>query len=293
MKKTLTKVSTPNRQEVKQIQTLADHCSSKDQLRNKFYWNVISNRRTSAFDDILYYVDGNLIGYLGMFVFDPMEAEINAIVHPNFRHRGIFHQLLREAVLELQTRHINTCVFLCNRDSQAAQSFIQQFEPTLTYSVCHMQVVTDIPREDRVDIQFRLCGPEDVPAIASMDVDFFNASFERKLSLHFENMKDKNRKAWMVSINGVDVGKIHVRYDGQNKAFFHDLGILKEHRGKKYAKAMMLKTIDMMYKEGCKHISLDVMSDNISAIKLYERVGFDTVAIYDFLRVNLSSLAKL
>ena len=226
-------------------------------------------------------------------MFDPSEAEISAVVHPNFRHRGIFHQLLKEAILELRNRHIDHCVILCNRDSKAGQKFIQQFEPTLAYSVCHMQVVSEDPRENLVDIEFRICGSEDVPAIASMDVDFFNASFERKLNLHFENMKDKNRKAWIVSVDGVDVGKMHVRYDGQNKVFLHDLGILKQYRGRKYAKAMMLKTIDMMHKEGCKHISLDVLADNIDAIKLYERVGFDTIAIYDFLRVNIANMAKL
>jgi ribosomal protein S18 acetylase RimI-like enzyme len=75
-------------------------------------------------------------------------------------------------------------------------------------------------------------------------------------------------------------------------AFIHDVAILPEHRGKRYALAMMANIMQMLRQQAQKLLTLDVESDNTTAIKLYERCGFKAISTYDFWRVPLAEISK-
>lgn len=286
-RKQIVKSSFPSQQEVRAIKQLQQTCERFDNFNIKLYWNVIEDRKTSNFDDFFYYVDGNLVGYLALFGFSIHEVEVSGFVHPKYRNQGIFTSLLNEAWHEFSKRYLQSCLFICNRASANGLRYLQRYQPELIQSVCEMTLVHDVARDNLPAISLKACSIDDVATMASMDIDLFDASFERKFALHFENMKERGRKAWFAYNAATEpVGKMHVRFDSKTAAFMHDLGILSKFRDKKYGKAMVLKTIDLLKSQGVKKIALDVLAHNETAIMTYKRCGFDITAIYDFLRVK-------
>src|SRR5947209_18831686 len=88
--------------EFTEIEVLAALCNRYEELELKLNWNILRHRPTHETNDFLYYDNGQLVGYLALFSFNAKEAEISGMVHPDYRHRGIFTKLLSAASDEWQ-----------------------------------------------------------------------------------------------------------------------------------------------------------------------------------------------
>lgn len=291
--KQLTKLSRLHKTDLRAVRTLVDRCLQHDQFRIKLYWNILQNRLTQELNDLFYYVDGNLAAYLALFTFEADEAEISVTVHPKYRKLGIYKKLLAEALLELQQRRISKCLCICPQGSLINDTYLRPFKPEYVFSQIEMSTTKVPVFQNLPEVSLRLASPADLPLIAKIGAMGFNTGVSETLQRFTENMQEKNRKMWLVSTPALEnIGKIHVRYDENNTAFIHDLCILPEHRGKKYALAMMLKTMQMLRQESQKIFTLDVECDNKGALKLYELCGFKSVSAYDFWRVCLENIPK-
>lgn len=285
--KQITKASRLHRHEWRDIKTLIDRCSDHDQFKIKIYWHIVQDRLTNEFNDFFYYMDGNLVAYLGLFTFGGNEAEMTAVVHPKYRRRGIFRKILAEAILELRQRYIPYCVWVLPQRSPLHTEITQNIGGQYLFSQIEMKAIRPPMVKTLPEIQLQLATSADLPLMAQLGSVSFKSSFAETLQRFTENMREKNRKAWLASIATHDnIGKIHIRYEDNNTAFIHDVCVLPEHRGKNIAMAMMLKTMDMLRTTGHKNIILDVELHNQGALKLYEQCGFETQQAYDFWRID-------
>lgn len=291
--KQLTKLSRLHKSDLRSIKALVDHCHQQDGFRIKLYWNILQDRQTQEFNDLFYFLNGNLAGYLSLFTFETNEAEVSVVVHPKYRRLGIYKKLLAEAMLELEQRRIGNALCICPQGSFINQAYLKPFEPTYVFSQTEMKT-TQIPTfEGLPEVSLRRAEPADLPLLAKLGAEGFGASFSETLQRFTENMREKNRKMWLLSTPDLEnIGKIHVRYDEDNTAFIHDLCILPDHRGKRYALAMILKTMQMLRQEAQKTFTLDVEADNQSALRLYELCGFKNISSYDFWRVPLAKVRR-
>jgi ribosomal protein S18 acetylase RimI-like enzyme len=287
--KQLTKLSRLHKNDLRIIKNLVDHSLQQDGFKIKLYWNILQNRLTQELNDLFYFVDGNLAGYLALFTFEAEEAEISLIVHPKYRRQGIYKKLLAEALLELQQRRISKALCICPQGSFIDQSYLQAFKPGYVFSQTEM-ATTEIPVfQGLPEVTLRLVELADLPLIAKMGSISFQASFAETLQRFTENMQEKNRKIWLLSTpQHANVGKIHVRYDENQTAFIHDLCVLPEYRGKRYALAMVVKAMQMLRQQGQRFFTLDVECDNTNALRLYELCGYKKISTYDFWRVPLA-----
>jgi len=293
MLKQLTKLSRLHKTDFRAIKNLADLCLQQDGFRIKLYWNILQNRLTQEFNDLFYFVDGNLVGYLGIFTFEVDEAEISVMVHPKYRRQGIYKKLISEAFLELQQRKLSKCVCICPQGSFINETYLKPFKPEYVFSQIEM-TTKEIPIfEGLPEVQLRLAQAADLPLIGKMGAESFESGYNETLQRFTENMKEKNRKMWLLSIPGQEnIGKIHVRYDDNQTAFIHDLCIIPAHRGKRYALAMILKMMQMLRQEGQRIFTLDVECDNEGALKLYELCGYKKVSAHDYWRVPVANVMK-
>jgi ribosomal protein S18 acetylase RimI-like enzyme len=284
MIKQITKTTKLHKTEYTSVKKLVDIAAVQDKYKIKLYWNILQNRQTQEFNDFFYYVDGNLVGYLALFTFKLDEAEVSAVVHPKFRRQKIFKQLLEEAQLELKKRNISRCLFICHQSSKSLIEYFKNSNAHYVYSQVEMHTTKEPIIKSLPEIQLRLATADDVALMAKLGSTSFDTPFLEVLQRFLENLRDKNRKAWLLIVNDEYIGKIHVRFEDSRTAFIHDLCILPDYRGKKYATAMILKTMDILRHEGYKHFTLDVECHNEGALKLYEQCGFEVVSAYDFWR---------
>lgn len=74
-----------------------------------------------------------------------------------------------------------------------------------------------------------------------------------------------------------------IEADKDEVLLIHALGVLPEYSNKGYAKHLVQYVIDMGKENLCKAIRLDVLYNNVPALKLYEGIGFkklDTIQMY-------------
>jgi ribosomal-protein-alanine N-acetyltransferase len=62
-------------------------------------------------------------------------------------------------------------------------------------------------------------------------------------------------------------------------ADIHDVQILVEFRGNGYGTRLMTLFLDEMKKRSVTEVTLEVRVDNMAAIGLYEKIGFERIAI--------------
>lgn len=286
MIKQLTKLSRLHKSDLKQIRNLVEFAEHQDGYKIKLYWYVIENRLTNEFNDFFYYIDGNLIAYLGLFTFQADEAEMTAVVHPKYRGQGLFKKMLGEALLELNQRQINFCTWICPQGSIINKEYISSMQGEYSFSQVEMLLTKPPIPKNVPEIFLRAAQKSDLITLSKIGSISFQSSFSETLQRFTENLTEKNRFAWLLSIpERENIGKIHVRFDESKAAFIHDLCILPEFRGKNYAYAMILLTIKMLQDRGQRRILLDVECDNQGALRLYQQCGFEALVTYDFWRV--------
>lgn len=279
-----------SKQELRNIRNLMHECAKVDKFQARLYWNILKDRQIPEFDDFLYFEEGKLVAYLALFVFKEDKAELNAIVHPNWRRKGIFSNLLEEAGLELNRRKILLCDFICHESATVALDIARKYSAVYKYSECEMRSTHKPELVDLPEIEFRLANQDDIQVLAEIDSASFHTNVRRMMDRFRENLEEKNRRIWIASVDGQYIAKAHVRFDDENVAFIHDLGVLPSHQGKGYAKAMVVKLRESLRKEGYSQIALDVLKDNHVAIKLYERCGFELTAEHQFWEFNAKLL---
>ena len=291
MTKKLIKTSDLSKQELRNIKNLWEICTKADGFNIKLYWNILADRQLPEFDDFLYYQDNTLIAYLALFAFKEDQAELNAMVHPKYRHKGIFEYLIAEAKLELRKRQISTVLFICNKANALSERWIKSLNNVeFDHAECQMHLVTKPKSTEVPEVEFQIATEADIPILARIDNACFSSTYDQVAFRFTQNMKEKVRTAYLVKANHEVIGKCHIRIDDNDKAFIHDLCIPPEYQRKHYATAIVLNLLDMYKKKDYKTIYLDVLADNQAAIKLYENCGFEITAHHDFYRLPGSSL---
>ena len=270
----LIKTSRLSNQELRNIRNLVDLCAKHDGYAVRLYWNIMKDRQLPEFDDFLYYVNGKLIAYLATFAFKENEVEINAVVHPGYRNQGIFHYLIHEASIEISKRKIGYSLLVVHDSATKSIDFAKSIGAEYDHAECVMHLQNEPETFDSPEIKLQLAKPDDVEELARIDSLCFNTLYEKMVYRFMNNMKEKNRKAWLViNADGYNVGKTHVRFDNDNTGFIHDLCVLPEFRRQRYGSALVMALIKQLKKLNCRKIYLDVLADNTNAIGMYERCG--------------------
>lgn len=290
--KQLVKSTKLSKNELRDIRTLIDVCKREDNFTTKVYWHILKDRKIPEFDDFFLYINGNIIGYLGLFVFKENQAELSALIHPKFRRQGHFSKLFKEAVHELSARNIDSILFLCNKDVEPGETVVKKFGAERTHAEIEMTVTKDVTIYNMVSSEIREAKESDIMDLAKMDHEGFGSDFEKMVFRFMKILKEKDRKVWVCVVDGKNVGKMHIRFDEMRNAHIHDLAIPKDLRRKGYATTMVMNSVEKLKKMGCKKIYLDVEEDNQSAIKLYEKCGFEITAVHNFWKFPINKTSS-
>src|SRR5947207_13826568 len=85
---------------------------------------MLRSRPGNETNDFAWYEDGKLVGLLALDDMGSKVREMTGMVHPDFRHRGIFTALLAAAKAEAKHRGIERLVLIGERFSRSGQAFV-------------------------------------------------------------------------------------------------------------------------------------------------------------------------
>lgn len=277
-----------NKNDYNKINELMDICLKEDNVNLKleldYKINIKNNYMKSLNDanEFLYYINKDLVAYIGISSFDGISAEINGMVHPRWRRKGIFKKLCYLAIEESKRRNLTNILVLCDDKSKSAKEFIKTINANYSISECGMRRIDKSINEDNIDISLRRANNSDAKEIKNLDMDFFG-DFSDEIRLP-EDEEKNNKVTYLIKLKDESIGKIKI-YRNENTAFISGFGIIPEFRGKGYGKQALKESLNMLNKESIYDISLDVVAENKKALNLYKSCNFEEQSIMNYYKV--------
>ena len=289
----LVKKSTLTQVELSEIKLLTEICNRSDNLHMRLSFTMLHERSGKENNDFLYYEQHMLVGYLALDEWGADEKEVVAMVHPDFRRKGIFSALLAAAREECQQRAIPSLLLICEQSSVAGQACAKVIGARQSFSE-HEMVLKNFQERSTFDerLSIREAGREDIDAIAAV----LSASFNDPEPLVTANLLKRFSQvppphiylatfgAGELSCNE-PVGTLRLdEFDGV--IGIYGFGVIPDYRGRGYGRQMLEEMIRTIRATSQKPIILDVETDNAPAIGLYKSCGFHIKTTYDYYNIT-------
>lgn len=271
-----------------QIQQLESICNQFNGLTMKLNWSTLRDRPKDQVNDFLWYAEGQVVGYLALFGFNPREVEISAMTHPAHRRQGIFKQLLAAANKELKIRGVPEILFICEQSSTTGTACLKSLGARYEFSEYKMQWQAPAALPPALpELQLRPAQPEDLADLVHLDETCFGVSADVAQRWLAQDLVDSERKVLVATLGPVKLGKINVLLN-DGETYISGFCLWPEHRRKGYGKIILTRTLEQLVAERRPNIVLEVACDNEHALLLYQHCGFRTVTAYDYYRLPVS-----
>ena len=227
-----------------------------------------------------------LIGYLSVFLPEESTAELNVLIHPNYRCQGIFTELLKRAKATLSAIGTEEFVFVCepsSSDAIAAMLAMNAKKRSSEYQMILERTALKPTLPSRPG-ELLEATPDDLPLLGRMNALFFETSEEigeifaedsyytPGITVYKYVIADEYKKT-------VPIGTVCFCEEAHRGNIF-GLGILPEYRGHGYGKGLLQALLARIPTD--KKIYLQVSSRNAAAFQLYQKTGFQIIAQQDF-----------
>jgi len=266
-------------QELQEIEQLAALCNEHDGIELKLNWDTLRNRPDDQTNDFLFYENGQLVGFHPLFVFNSREAEVSGMVHPDYRHRGIFRTMVDAGIHELQHRGIPNLIYIVHTASETGKAFVQGMGAG--YSFSEYKMVLGEARVQPVkhpELKLVLATEEHGPFLAKCLAVAFDLPEE---SINWVKFDIPNRRYYQIQLGEEPIGTISVRVDPTDSSIY-GFAITPEHQGRGYGRQILSEIIQDLLAEGQTHIELEVAAKNAHALGLYQSCGFEVTSGYDY-----------
>jgi ribosomal protein S18 acetylase RimI-like enzyme len=275
--------------ELQSLAILQEVCNEHEGLNMKLNWMRLNQRTGDQASDFLWFEDGRLVGFLGLYQFVPTVIELSGLVHPGYRRRGIFSQLFAAARRECIRRGVGEMLLICERTSPGAAPFALSVGGEYRFSEFKMEwqgASGDAGAGPTLTL--REAGPESAHEIARQNHIFFDIPMPADDELDLLDLSTPGRKTYFALVDGAVVGKVHLHVQG-GEGWIAGLGVLPEYRRRGYGRAMLRQAVARLVEMQPETIALEVETRNDGALTLYQSCGFDVVTGYEYYAVATAS----
>lgn len=268
-----------------EIAQLAHICNSCEGLDIKLNWSILRERSTDEVNDLFYYQQGHLVGYLAIYAFNTYEAEVSGMVHPDYRRQGIFSMLLQHASEACRQRELHKLFLIVEHNARSGQAFAASLLAQYHHSEYRMSLgELHAPQHFTPNLEFRLARPDEGAILAHITTTAFEMDEDAEYTP--DAFEKPARRYYVALLDGVYVGKIDVSLDEQ-EGFIYGFCVLPEHQHKGYGRQILARTVQAIYAIGQYNIALEVEIKNSGALSLYQSCGFYETARYDYYSLEI------
>lgn len=259
------------------IKELQKACEVGESFELKLNWDMLETRPENEVHDLFHYEDGKLVGFIGLYGFGN-KVELCGMVHPDFRRKGIFTQLYKQAEELMEERKYKKILFNAPSNSETAKLFLQTVPCSYSLSEHQMQW-KEIELVRQEDVSLRIATPEDLELEIQLDVQCFGfEEFDaREYNEGHVRLVDEY---YMIETAGHTVGKMRVSHTN-GEAWIYGFAVLPEHQGKGIGRKALSNIVLKEHQEGYP-VFLEVEAKNANALRLYESCGFGAYHSQDY-----------
>ena len=219
-----------------------------------------------------------MLGLLTVYA-DDEDIEVSILVDPSHRREGIAHAMYRSFEKEMASYPIRSVTF------QTERVFLDH-HPDLA---SHWDLVEDEETEtwlgrDRTpyaldscsDVKVLLAEPSYLDAIAHLHHQAFSdAEQTLEVSRRYitEALKDSDGLLYILLKEGQVIGVCTVDLSGNNN-YLYGLAVAEAYRGQGYGSYLAKSVVNQLIAQNDKSFQIAVEDSNVSAKRLYEKIGF-------------------
>jgi GNAT superfamily N-acetyltransferase len=277
-----------NSTELVDIRDLAEQVNQWDGIDLKMNWEMLNHRPDGVVNDFFYVADNRCVGYLGLYSFNEQEFEVQGMVDPKYRRKGIFRQLVSAARREASQRNRIRLLFICERLSLTGTGFVVAQGFSYQYSEYRMQLLLPsepAPLPNRVAL--RLASREDLPELDRQNALYFGGEPEDMMAGDSTTERAVNDYSYLAEVDGRIVGKADLLVDDDRTALLYGFGVLPEYRRHGYGREIIQTMIHLIHQRGLAAVNLEVATENKSALTIYKNCGFQESRVYDYYELKL------
>lgn len=279
-----------NQKDYCEIKDLEKLCAQRDEVSFKleleYKLNILSklNYGLVNLNDFMFYDNDALIGYIGINDFGGDVLEVNGMVHPDHRKKGIFTKLFLLVQDEWNKRMQQEMLLLCDNKSTSGIEFIKKLTRDYDHSEYDMVLNMEaIPNFSCHNIILRKAKSCEAKRIAEMDSLFFDMDVKEDSEFIKDNIE--NGTTFIAEINNTDIGKVRLEIN-DGVGGIYGLGVLPEFRGRGYGREVLLLSVDRLKEMGSKRIILQVEINNRNALNLYKSCGFEENYVMNYYKMK-------
>ena len=261
------------------INNLNNACIDYDKIHLKLEidYKLSNNEKYSnnmnKINEFMFYDDNKLVGYAGICDFGGDEIEVNGMVHPEYRRRGIFTRLFSLVKDEFNKRDSKGMLLLSDNNSIGGISFIKRITDDYHHSEYDMNLDMDVIHKENFDnLVFRKAAKEDITKIAGENFEFINDNDID--GILFDS-------TYVLETGNIIIGKVRLEIV-DNIGGIYGLEVLPEYRGKGYGRELLIRSINKLKESKVNAINLQVETKNNNALNLYKSCGFKVNYTMDY-----------
>ncbi|WP_026069204.1 GNAT family N-acetyltransferase [Legionella tunisiensis] len=277
--------------QLKSIDDLATLCRAADGGVPPLYRHLLIEKRATD-NNVFYYQDSNLVGFLSVYFFYQDACEVSIIVDPTHRRQGIATQMLQSIMPLLLAKQINTVIF--STPAELNDKWLSKLGFHYQSSEYHMQRQSYEPiLITRHNLTIRPATVADIPILSVIDEACFEAAKQTDMAARFNSLlEDANYIIFLASHQEKPVGKAHFRWQSDD-VILSDIAILPAYQGQGWGSELLTWCINNALSHGKTNLVLDVETSNHNALNLYTRHGFKTKDANDYWTISIDKLRTL
>lgn len=281
-------IETSDLQAIKDLERLCsthDGCSLKLELDYKYNAAKKLGGVPIEWNEFLYFKGESLLGYVGIGCFNGMHGELNGMVHPEYRGKGIFTRLSQLALAECERRNLEQVLLLSDRNSALGQAFIKKMPVALHHSEYEMDLLEtyEIESESQFEepITLRKARNSDVEEVARQNAIYFGEGYDPENMVMPEEEERRGMTVYLAEYQGEVIGKTHLQLIDSVAGIF-GLGVLPGYRGRGFGRRILNLSVSKLKENNPKRVMLQVEAKNETALNLYKSCGFVSQSTMDY-----------
>ncbi len=293
--KKMIKIKNPNiklkekldKNDYEDINNLQKLCLEMDKTTLKLELDYKLNRaekENESLDSIneFMYDENKIIGYVGIGHYGGDAIEVNGMVHPEYRGRGVFKRLFSLVKDEWGRRTLQKMLLLSDHNSISGLGFIKHTGADYDSSEYEMYLRSNVKQDASLNnVVLRKATNNDAEEVTRQNSNYFGIEYKEEDILMPEEEEKRGLVIYIAEVDNRTVGKVHLEMSGA-VAGIYGLGVLPEYRGKGYGRETLMRAIEKLKENNAENIMLQVAVKNKNALNLYISCGFEETSTMDY-----------
>ncbi len=266
--------------QLQDIGKLNDICSKYEPLNMKLNWGMLETRNNELVYDFLCYENNILVGFIGLYdiTHKSKEIEITGMVHPDYRRRGVFKNLLSLAMKRCSDIKPDRILLICEHSKVPGTTFLKSLGAAYSCSEYKMKFEQSaIPDIVKQGIYLRKAESSDFDALVELDKISFESDDEDNTAVS----ADLYENTMVAEFKGEFIGKIGLSKEN-TEGYIFGFAVRPELRGMGYGREILSLALEKFLEDNLQTVILEVAVNNKKALNLYKDCGFNETTVYDY-----------